>query len=384
MTRSATPSGLIRVGIGFGMLTALTGGSARAVDGPLLVVVEAPPALDADAAEIRRAIGTELHSRTVAPMKTPTETSDRALIVALDRDRIAMSLRTSDAAPVARSIPAPPERAARLRAIAWLAGNLARDQVTPILAEAPIEMPSLATLPPPATTSATTEPPPLPSLPSSGYPVSESPPAADSTTTISTRFRDQEPAGSVRWSISAADGPTTGFPVGNTNGGLGGSGPGAPQLYNPFRSGFWNGFWGSAWRIDVQRRTKANGPFVGAALGGTAGDWAPQLLGVTAFVGSARHLGHWSFEPTIGAGLELAEVSGGNTVLTQSSNDTTFTTTETTSNALRPALCADATIAIGHPVSDSLDAFVRLGLHATTIGLDNWFLSATLGLRYNL
>ncbi len=137
MTRSAKRACLLRLGIGFGMLTALTGGSARAADGPLLVVVEAPPALDADAAEIRRAIGTELRSRTVAPMKTQAETSDRALIVALDRDRIAMSLRTSDAAPVARSIPSPPEHAARLRAIAWLAGNLARDQVSPILAEAP-------------------------------------------------------------------------------------------------------------------------------------------------------------------------------------------------------------------------------------------------------
>ncbi len=117
--------------VGLGVFVALVAGPARAADGPLLVVVEAPPALDADAAEIRRAIGTELRSRTVAPMKTPTETSDRALIVALDRDRIAMSLRTSDAAPIARSIPAPPEHAARLRAIAWLAGNLARESGRP-------------------------------------------------------------------------------------------------------------------------------------------------------------------------------------------------------------------------------------------------------------
>ena len=85
------------------------------------------PALDADAAEIRRAIGTELHARTVAPMSTPAEVPGRALIVALDRERIAMSLRANDGTSVARIIPAPVERAARLRAIAWLAGNLARD-----------------------------------------------------------------------------------------------------------------------------------------------------------------------------------------------------------------------------------------------------------------
>ena len=158
----------MRLGIGFGMLTALTGGSARAADGPLLVVVEAPPALDADAAEIRRAIGTELHSRTVAPMKTPAETSDRALIVALDRDRIAMSLRTSDAAPVARSIPAPPEHAARLRAIAWLAGNLARDQVSPIVAEA-AKAPPAASLLQPTSPAAPVAPAPAPPA-SSGHP----------------------------------------------------------------------------------------------------------------------------------------------------------------------------------------------------------------------
>ena len=71
----------------------------------------------------------------VAPTQTATEPTARALIVALKHDRIAMSLRTSDAAPVVRTIPAPPDRAARLRAIPWLAGNLARHQVSPIVAE---------------------------------------------------------------------------------------------------------------------------------------------------------------------------------------------------------------------------------------------------------
>ena len=122
---------------GVGILVTLSGRPARATDRPLLVVVEAPRALDADAAEIRRAIGDELGAETVAPLRTPSDPPDRALIVAFDRERIAVSLRTPDAAPIARSIPAPPERAARLRAIAWLAGNLARDQVSPLVAEAP-------------------------------------------------------------------------------------------------------------------------------------------------------------------------------------------------------------------------------------------------------
>ncbi len=142
--------------VGMGMFVVLSRRPARAAEGPLLVVVEAPPALDADAAEIRRAIGTELRSQTIAPMKRGGEPPERALIVAFDRDRIAMSLRTNDGAPIVRDIPAPADPTARLRAIAWLAGNLARDQVTPLVAEAPIDMTPLATIPAIA-------PPPAPS-----------------------------------------------------------------------------------------------------------------------------------------------------------------------------------------------------------------------------
>ena len=150
--------GLCLIGLGF--FVTFFGGrfdqSARAADGQLLVVVEAPPALETDAEEIRRAIGAELHARTIAPMSTPAEAPGRALIVALDRDRIAMSLRANDGTSVVRVIPAPVERGARLRAIAWLAGNLARDQVSPILAEGPAESSPSATIPaPPATPVAT-------------------------------------------------------------------------------------------------------------------------------------------------------------------------------------------------------------------------------------
>ena len=53
------------------LVVAPLGRPAQAAQGPLLVVVEAPPELEADAAEIRRAIGTELHARTIAPMSTP-------------------------------------------------------------------------------------------------------------------------------------------------------------------------------------------------------------------------------------------------------------------------------------------------------------------------
>jgi hypothetical protein len=60
-----------------GIFVVFSGQPAHAAEGPLLVVVEAPPALEADAAEIRRAIGSELHARTIAPMGTPAETPIR-------------------------------------------------------------------------------------------------------------------------------------------------------------------------------------------------------------------------------------------------------------------------------------------------------------------
>jgi hypothetical protein len=358
-----------------GVFVALIGRPARAADGPLLVVVEAPPALDADAAEIRRAIGAELRSQTIAPMKTSAASPGRALIVALDRERIAMSLRAGDATPVARSIPAPPEHAARLRAIAWLAGNLARDQVSPIVAEAPIEMPALATLPPAAMPPATAEP----SQASVPYPATEPPPVADATNVISAHPRDERPSGSARWSVGVAYGPTSYFPV------ISMPNPGRPNLTvkDPFNSGFWAGLSGSAWRLDVQRCTGPAGLFVGAALEGTAGDNAPQVLGVMAFVGTAKHLGRWSFEPIIGAGLELASTEEFSTTSTESSSDG-VTNSTTVGSAIRPALYADGAVAVAHPVSDSLDAIFRLGLHTTTAQFDDWFLSATLGLRYNL
>jgi hypothetical protein len=74
-------------------LVGLVARPLRAGEQPLLVVVEAPPALDVDGAEVRRAIGTELRCETVAPTRTPAQPPDRALIVALDRNRITISLR---------------------------------------------------------------------------------------------------------------------------------------------------------------------------------------------------------------------------------------------------------------------------------------------------
>jgi hypothetical protein len=350
--------------MGLGTFVALGQPPARSAERPLLVVVEAPPALDADAGEIRRAIGSELRAETIAPMKTPADPPERALIVALDREHIAMSLRTNDGAPVARSIPAPPERAARLRAIAWLAGNLARDQVAPILAETPAAASPLATMPalaspaeaaPPPTPPSATEPPPLMETPAI------------------TNHPESKPIGPVHWSLALSGGPMTNMPLCRwvgTN-----SNPAcAPDAVREF---------GSAWRLEVQRHPTRDGVFQGAALEGTNGDLAPQLVGATAFLGSAKHLGRWEVEGTLGIGLEAAQTFVAELTATHSSLDG-FMSSITTSNQVRPGLYSDAAIGASHPVSDALDLFLRVGLHATTVDLADWFVSAALGLRYNL
>ena len=355
--------------VGMGIFVAFSGPPAHAAEGPLLVVVEAPPALDADAAEIRRAIGVELRSQTIAPMQRGAEPPGRALIVAFDRDRIAMSLRTNDAPPIVRDIPTPTDRAARLRAIAWLAGNLARDQVTPIVAEAAIDMPSLATIPPATTVTPATEPPPLAEVTPGNVP----PGPISDVPTISTPAGDAKISTAHFWTIGAADGPTTNFPLCAQHGAGSWPQPCAPLAVH-----------GTAWRLELHRRSRSDGFFQGAALEGTAGSaFSPQLIGTSAFVGSSRRHGRWTFESTVGAGLELSSALTTTLTATQSS-DQGFISNITTSSGLRPALLADGAVALAHPIAESLDAVLRLGAHVSTNDFSDWFLSVTLGLRYNL
>jgi hypothetical protein len=355
---------------GMGIFVVFSGQPVHAAEGPLLVVVEAPPALDADAAEIRRVIGAELRAQTIAPMKRSADPPERALIVAFDRDRIAMSLRTNDAAPVVREIPAPTDRAARLRAIAWLAGNLARDQVTPIVAEAPLDMPSLATIPPVNATTPATEPPPLAEVTPGNVP----PGPISDVPTLSTPAGDAKISAANFWTIGAADGPTSNFPL-CTQTGVASS---WPQPCAPL------GEHGTAWRLELQRRAKSERFFQGAALEGTAGGtFSPQLIGISAFVGSSRRHGKWAFESTVGAGMELSSVSTTTLTATQSS-DQGFRSSITTNNGFRPALSADGAVAVAHPISESLEAVLRVGAHLSTNDFSDWFLAVTLGLRYKL
>jgi hypothetical protein len=342
---------------------------ARAAEGPLLVVVEAPPALEADAAEIRRAISTELHARAIAPMSTPAEVPGRALIVALDRDRIVMSLRANDGTSVARVIPAPGEHAARLRAIVWLAGNLARDQVSAILAEAPPEASPLAAIPTLPVTSAATEPPSAATGPPPKLALPSTAASASGTgETLSIRAQPQPPPGPLRWSISGSIGPVIADverSFGATWSSLG---------FQP----------STAWQIAVQRRREHERLVIGGRLEGTynhsGNGQGPQLLGAELFVGSDWRFRHFTLEATIGAGPEAANI------LQHESIAYGYPTMNTTYyfSTYHFDFYAQGAIAAAIPLGGSMEGLLQLGVHLNSSYADNWFAASTIGVRYTL
>src|SRR4051812_47693351 len=164
-----THVGLAMAALGCAMVVA--DASARAAElaepaggeRPLLVTVEIEPGAGADATQVRRAIATELGRPVVglatsAGGKGPSPGGPDVLLVTLDRERVVLSMRRRSDETVARALLVPSERGARLRAIAWLAGNLARDQASPLLATMDDVEPAAAPAP---VLAPPTEPPPV-------------------------------------------------------------------------------------------------------------------------------------------------------------------------------------------------------------------------------
>ena len=130
-----------------------------------------------------------------------------------------MSLRASAAPIVSRTIAVPSDRTGRLRSIGWLAGNLVRDQIGPIVATAeappppPVEAhpavdppllaasasPALAAVDPPSV-AASAPPPPATSAP---RPVSSTPAAVVASPPASAVTAIPHAA----WSITVSGGP---------------------------------------------------------------------------------------------------------------------------------------------------------------------------------
>ncbi|HEY5449647.1 MAG TPA: hypothetical protein VIQ54_12910, partial [Polyangia bacterium] len=129
------------------MSSVVLAGGAHAAEAPLLVAVEVAPGVDVAPADVRQAVASEL-GRSVAGSRDPVTTED-VLVVWVDGREIRMSLRAGAAPVVTRTIAVPRDRTGHLRSVSWLAGNLVRDQVGPIVAkrEAPAVEPQPATEP---------------------------------------------------------------------------------------------------------------------------------------------------------------------------------------------------------------------------------------------
>ena len=371
-------STLIGPGIFVVLVVASLGLPAHAAEGPLLVVVEAPPSLDADAAEIRKAIGAELRSQTSAPMKTTGEPADRALIVALDGERIAMSLRTGDAAPIGRVIPAPAEHAARLRAIAWLAGNLARDQVTPILAEME-NPPSVPTANVPLVPSASPDTDAAATAPADGSLIE--PPRFEVPAATVTAHVDPERHQSS-WTFGAATGPaisTYGFGHALRQS-IFGSWTLGSSLYDVFHD------YGTIWRVEVRRRAVDSRLFTGFALEGSTGEGFGQqeIFGGMAFAGSALHFGRWSLEGSLGVGIDLDERPVPTNPVVTFGSGGEVSTTYPHDTLLRPSLFAAGGLAVSHPVFESIDLCLAIDAHVSTTDRYDGYLASMIGLRYHL
>jgi hypothetical protein len=358
---------LLRASLAFtaGPLVAIAGrcASAQPMPRPLLVAVEVAPGIVCDPAAVRRAVEDELKAPVLAPWGAPGAEAPDELVVALDRTRIVMSMRAGADEWTSRTIKAPADPVERLRRVAWLAGNLARDQVS-------------STLPSPDPEASPREPAGTGSdaLPSNDRGPQPSPiepsaliAASGSSPTESTARRDDSgvasPRAAASWQITASGGvsltPASGEAVGGSFG-----------IYRP----------GVAWQVELEHPT-AQGSIFGVALDLGPGD--THLLGAAALGGRRTTRGRFLFEATAGAGMELGKVRGTDLTTVDSSMLGTYSTVQSTLQP-RLALYARADLTTGVRLSESFDLIARLGGHLTTLGLVQSYFLPSLGLRFRL
>ena len=160
---------MLKLAVCIGLLgsVSVAGSVARAAEpsrgAPLLVAAEIEAGLGLRADDVRRAIGEELRRPIVAPAAGPTVETRDLLLVSVGAARTVVTFRPPSDERASRAIATPADREARLRAVAWLAGNLARDQVSPLVLAAAAETPRIPAAAPgatPASSDAATVPPP--------------------------------------------------------------------------------------------------------------------------------------------------------------------------------------------------------------------------------
>jgi hypothetical protein len=102
-----------------------------------VVVVVAPDAIELDVARVRVAIGQELACDAVGPDDVRASSARGRIDVSIDRGarQLVVSYRGAGAEALVRSVDLPGDAEATLRVAVLLAGNLARDEATEIVAE---------------------------------------------------------------------------------------------------------------------------------------------------------------------------------------------------------------------------------------------------------
>jgi hypothetical protein len=344
---------------------------ARAADEPLLVVVEAKPGADVAPADIRAALREELKGPVLSPEDAKASEATRLLVVTLDGPTIRISLRDSPSELVTRTVAAPAGSSARLRTITWLAGNLARDQVTSIV-DGPAPRSTSAVDAAPGASASDSASPVLQPAP---VPQSVQPPAANPIATssapadsISGGPSSSTPNRPSNWDVTASGGPLLVSSPGSRS--IAANGLAAIDL-------------GSIYELRVQRRSEDNG--LNVSLAAHFGHLAPgadlPILGVAGLVAKRWDERRWYVELAAGIGVEVAKLP-----------TSTFTTTDSVTgfgtfvmgSKEQPGLLATGRVALGLPLSHSLEAVAELGFSAASLGLQAEYLSTTVGLRVRI
>jgi hypothetical protein len=260
-----------------------------------------------------------------------------------------MALRAGSAPLVARKVGAPSDRPARLRMIAWLAGNIARDQVGPIIATAAHQETT------PLQTQGSTEPPPM------AAPDGVAPDAAVAARASSSG----DAAAHTRWSIGVGGGPVATVTIPRGGG----------QRFE---------FQGStAYQIELQHQAAPGSILVGAALE-VGPDQPKHYFGLAAFVGSTWRRRSWYIEGTLGLGVEaLDSMTKTITVTNNSTQLGTVSETKVSSGPV-PAIYVRPVGTAGLHLTQAFDLVAQLGAHISSTGEIGSYLGSTIGLRLRL
>jgi hypothetical protein len=333
---------------------------------PLLVVVETGPGAGLDASAVRAAISGELGETVAAPTNAPAAAlagpRSRALLVALDRDQIVVTLRGRADEEITRAVAAPADRAARLRVVAWLAGNVARDQLATLTL--PESSAPFAAAPPPEA-EASAPPPSSPTQPPPLVPGRLVEPLAVS------RAAAPPPAGALGWTFDATAGLAFVFasPFQSQYAGPAPWDSSSPQMWEP--------------TIALEAHRHFGGWFSGLAL-----DLGPRTIhpfGVAALAGKVWPSGPWLFEASGGLGVE-AFVDRTYYLVVENPTAVPASGPSTDHNeTTKPAPFARASFAVTRRLSEHVDLVARLGGHLTlNTRSDAAYLASTFGLRVRL